>query len=94
MEDHFSDIIPKYDEDSSVIDAYHRFLDWSSKELFSSDSVRPVKSLKPFIKPKLVSHFSRKLNSLFQYFKDRSIIRIFTIAISNRKSLKYIRFIQ
>jgi hypothetical protein len=68
-----NDIVPKYDEDTSVTDAYHEFLDWSSKELFSSDSVRPVnyflgwlqtilwmfsrtvKSLKPFIKPKLVS---------------------------------------
>jgi hypothetical protein len=71
-DDNFDDIIPKY-EDKSVIDAYHEFLDWSSKELFLSDNVRPVnyflgwlqtilwmfsrtaKSLKPFIKPKLVS---------------------------------------
>ncbi len=72
-DDNFDDIIPKY-EDKSVIDAYHEFLDWSSKELFLSDNVRPVnyflgwlqtilwmfsrtaKSLKPFIKPKLVSN--------------------------------------
>jgi hypothetical protein len=73
IEENFSDIIPK-SEDTSVVDAYHEFLDWSSKELFSNGSVRPVnyfigwlqtilwmfsrtaKSLKPFIKPKLVSN--------------------------------------
>ena len=72
METNLHDIAPKY-LDTGVTDAYHGFLDWSSKELFSGDNVRPVnyflgwlqtilwmfsrtaKSLKPFIKPKLVS---------------------------------------
>jgi hypothetical protein len=64
-------IIPKY-EDSSVSDAYNRLLNYSSEEMFSSDTLRPVnyflgwfqtilwmfsrtaKSLKPFVKAKLV----------------------------------------
>ena len=72
IEHHLSDITPRY-PDNDVIDAYQEFFDWSSKELFSSDSVRPVnyflgwlqtilwmfsrtaKSLKPFIKAKIVS---------------------------------------
>jgi len=94
IEENFGDIIPKY-EDTSVIDAYHEFLDWSSKELFSSDAVRPVnyflgwlqtvlwmfsrtaKSLKPFIKPKLVSNTFRLILQITFFFlniKDRSII--------------------
>jgi hypothetical protein len=64
-------IIPKY-EDTSVTDAYHCLLNFSTEELFSSETLRPVnyflgwfqtilwmfsrtaKSLKPFVKPKLV----------------------------------------
>jgi hypothetical protein len=77
MDDHFSDIIPKYDEDSSAIDAYHQFLDWSSRELFSSDSVRPVKSLKPFIKPKFAfvcQTSSMKLHCLSSSFLRKEFI--------------------
>jgi hypothetical protein len=72
IDDHDENVLPKY-EDTSVIDAFHEFLDWTSKDLFSSDNVRPVnyflgwlqtilwmfsrtaKTLKPFIKPKLVN---------------------------------------
>lgn len=41
IDEHTDDILPKY-EDRSVTDAYHEFFDWSSKELFLSDNVRPV----------------------------------------------------
>jgi hypothetical protein len=86
------DIIIKY-EDTSVIDAYQQFLDWSLKELFSSNNVRPVsyfigwlqtilwmfsrtaKSLKPFIKPKLVSNIIEKMKMFFFFnLKGRPII--------------------
>lgn len=35
------EIYPKYD-DTTVIDAFDKFLTWASNELFSSDNVRPV----------------------------------------------------
>jgi hypothetical protein len=82
-------ILPKY-EDSSIADAYNRLLDYSSEEMFSSDTLRPVnyflgwfqtvlwmfsrtaKSLKPFIKAKLVSKtFIRFFSHLFFVFKQK-----------------------
>ena len=69
-------ILPKY-ENTNVIDAYHSLFDYSSEELFSSETLRPVnyflgwfqtilwmfsrtiKSIKPFIKPKLVRLMNR-----------------------------------
>lgn len=88
MDTNVHDITPKY-SDTSVTDAYHWFLDWSSKELFSGDNVRPVnyfhgwlqtilwmfsrtaKSLKPFIKPKLVSTSFSSRSLLFETFPLR-----------------------
>jgi len=75
MDENFNNIIPKY-EDRSVADAYNYLLNYSSEELFSSETLRPVnyflgwfqtilwmfsrtaKSLKPFVKPKLVRKYS------------------------------------
>lgn len=69
-------------EDSTVIDAFERFLTKSSDELFSTETLRPanyffdwfqtilwmfsrtVKSLKIFVKPKLVKKKTNKLNSI------------------------------
>jgi hypothetical protein len=87
------DIILKY-EDTSVTDAYHEFLDWLSKEFFSSDNVRPInyfigwlqtilwmfsrtaKSLKPFIKPKLVSNIQIYLETKIFCFVFSQIEKI------------------
>ncbi|CAF1490259.1 unnamed protein product [Adineta steineri] len=91
IDDRVDDILPKY-EDKSVTNAYHEFLDWSSKELFLSDNSRPVnyflgwlqtilwmfsrtvKSLKPFIKPKLVAQLSEYLPLQFSIEKVLSIL--------------------
>jgi hypothetical protein len=74
MNENLNIIIPKY-EDISVADAYNYLLNYSSEELFSSETLRPVnyflgwfqtilwmfsrtaKSLKPFVKPKLVRKY-------------------------------------
>ena len=71
-------IIPIY-EDTSITDAYNYLLNYSSEELFSSDTLRPVnyflgwfqtilwmfsrtaKSLKPFVKAKLVRKYFFRL---------------------------------
>jgi hypothetical protein len=81
IDENFDIIIPKY-ENTSVTNAYNYLLNYSSEELFSSETLRPVnyflgwfqtilwmfsrkaKSLKTFVKPKLV----RKKN-IFFYFK-------------------------
>ncbi|CAF2321704.1 unnamed protein product [Rotaria sp. Silwood2] len=101
IEDNSDDVIPK-SEDSTVIDVYHEFLDWSSKELFSSDNVRPVnyflgwlqtilwmfsrttKSLKQFIKPKLIAQLSEYLPLQFPIEKVLSILDL-----SNNIELEY-----
>ncbi|CAF4611209.1 unnamed protein product [Rotaria sp. Silwood1] len=101
IEDNYDDIIPK-SEDLTVINVYHEFLDWSSKELFSSDNVRPVnyflgwlqtilwmfsrttKSLKQFIKPKLIAQLSEYLPLQFPIEKVLSILDL-----SNDIELEY-----
>ncbi|UJR24962.1 hypothetical protein I4U23_006326 [Adineta vaga] len=101
IDDQIDEILPKY-EDDSVTNAYHEFLDWSSKELFLSDNVRPVnyflgwlqtvlwmfsrtaKSLKPFIKPKLVAQLSEYISLQFPIEKVLSILDL-----SNDLELEY-----
>ncbi|CAF2040283.1 unnamed protein product [Rotaria magnacalcarata] len=101
LEDNYNDLMPKYEE-TSVLDAFHEFLDSSSKELFSSDSVRPVnyflgwlqtilwmfsrknKSLKQFIKPKLIAQLSEYLPLQFPIEKVLSILDL-----SNNIELEY-----
>ncbi|CAF0757365.1 unnamed protein product [Rotaria sordida] len=95
------DIIPKY-EDTTVADAYHSLLNYSSEELFSSETLRPVnyflgwfqtilwmfsrtaKSLKPFVKPKLVAQLSEYLPLQFPIEKVLSILEL-----SNNIEIEY-----
>ncbi|CAF1033305.1 unnamed protein product [Adineta ricciae] len=95
VDETFDDILSKY-EDTSVIDAFHEFLDWSSRELFISDNVRPInyflgwlqttlwmfsrtaKSLKSFIKPKLVAQLSEYIPLQFPIEKVLSILDLST----------------
>ncbi|CAF1357477.1 unnamed protein product [Rotaria sordida] len=101
IDDNYHNIIPK-SEDITVLNVYHEFLDWSSKELFSSDNVRPVnyflgwlqtilwmfsrttKSLKQFIKPKLIAQLSEYLPLQFPIEKVLSILDL-----SNDIELEY-----
>ncbi len=94
-------IIPKY-EDSSITDAYNRLLTYSSEEMFSSDTLRPVnyflgwfqtilwmfsrtaKSLKPFIKAKLVTQLSEYQPLQFPIEKVLSILEL-----SNNLEIEY-----
>ncbi|CAF3424706.1 unnamed protein product [Rotaria sp. Silwood1] len=95
------DIISKY-EDTTVVDAYHSLLNYSSEELFSSETLRPVnyflgwfqtilwmfsrtaKSLKPFVKPKLVAQLSEYLPLQFPIEKVLSILEL-----SNNTEIEY-----
>ena len=101
IEEHSKHILPKY-EDQSVTNAYHTLLDYSSEEMFSSDTLRPVnyflgwfqtilwmfsrtaKSLKPFVKTKLVTNSSSSFSSfaLSLSLEGRSIVGISSFAIS------------
>lgn len=83
-------------EDSTVIDAFERFLTKSSDELFSTETLRPVnyffdwfqtilwmfsrtvKSLKNFVKPKLVAQLSEYLPLQFPIEKVLSILDLKT----------------
>jgi hypothetical protein len=73
IDDHYDDIIIKY-EDTSVIDAYHEFLDWSSKELFNSDSVRPVNYFLGWLQT-ILWMFSRTAKPLKPFIKPK-LVRI------------------
>ena len=71
VEDKYDDIRAK-SEDTSVFDAYHNFLDWSSSELFSSDNVRPVNYFIGWLQNSFWM-FSRKINSLKQFIKPKLV---------------------
>lgn len=73
-ENHFDELKPIY-EDTSVLDAYHEFLDWSSKELFCSESVRPVNYFIGWLQT-ILWMFSRTTKVLKPFIKPKLIAQL------------------
>ena len=64
-------ILPNY-EDTSVMDAYHTFLNWASDELFFSDNVRPVNYFLGWLQTVLWM-FSRMAKPLKPFIKPKLV---------------------
>ena len=70
-ENAISELKPIY-EDTSVIDAYQEFLNWSSKELFCSDTIRPVNYFLGWLQT-ILWMFSRTTKILKPFIKPKLV---------------------
>jgi len=71
INENFDIIIPKY-ENTSVTDAYNYLLNYSSEELFSSDTLRPVNYFLGWFQT-ILWMFSRKAKALKSFVKPKLV---------------------
>lgn len=79
IEENSKNMLPKY-EDASVTNAYHKLLNYSSEEMFSSDTLRPVNYFLGWFQT-ILWMFSRKGNALKPFVKAKLVRQIFSFQI-------------